>query len=190
MPTTKLHPIDPNDSKAIKQLFTYLDIDFPRFARIPLFMLQRGLKKRRLTAYLLMEDQKVIGYSICQTALELDLLHILYIAILPTFRSQGYGGQFLDLLESISPQGILLDVEDPAGGENTTEREKMMRRIHFYQRNGFNLKADFTFNNFGFYMNIMSNVQLPQQDWLHFYRRLYDQAYGLPISRFAIRPVK
>ena len=69
-----------------------------------------------------------------------NISNILYFAIEPSLRGKGYGTQSLkQICEYFSNNKIILDVEDPFECNNEREREKRLKRIHFYNKAGFKL---------------------------------------------------
>lgn len=173
-----------------RQLYIVLDQDFPRFERIPWPLLKNGLRRKILTAYFLTDGDAIYGYAIWQKAFRFDYQHLLYFGVLAQYRKQGIGSDFLQLLVKKAKQGILLEVEDPQAAKNRAEQSECQRRIKFYEQNGFTLYSNFSFTNFGFQMRVMSNTKLPQSIDLTYYRALYDQAYGLPLGRVALKKSK
>ena len=61
-----------------------------------------------------------------------------HFAVEPEMRGQKIGEKFLAHLASISPKPIILEVELP-------EEEMSIRRIKFYERNGYKLRDDITY---------------------------------------------
>lgn len=64
------------------------------------------------------------------------ILFVLYLAVPDELRSKGYGAAILDDVRArFGGKDIVLHVEDP--DKNEQKREQRIRRIKFYERNGF-----------------------------------------------------
>lgn len=189
-----LEPV-PTDGRSLATLFRLLDIDFPAGARIPLFMLRASLKSGRLKGVYLTSGpaggraacRDICGYAVYQRHAGLRLTHILYLAILPRYRCRGLGGALMERLGALAGGRILLDAEDPRRAGDAEARETASRRMAFYRRNGYRAYPHFKFVNFGYPMRVLSSWPLPRRNWLRIYRRLYDNAYGFPISGLLIK---
>lgn len=65
-----------------------------------------------------------------------DVVYLLYIAIKESCRNQGLGSAAIRVLrERYAPRRMILNVEPPE--EECDNREQRVRRIGFYERNGF-----------------------------------------------------
>ena len=69
-------------------------------------------------------------------------LYLIYLATQEEERGKGWGGKFFELLTSIEsqseqpPQALILEVQDVAEAEKTSEAEKVdaIRRVRFYEK--------------------------------------------------------
>ena len=98
------------------------------------------------------------------------LCHILYFALLETYQNQGIGTYTLDWLKSYKQNDkICADLEMPVESNNLDQR---MKRIHFYQKNGF-IKSEvhYTWQNES-YQIYSYNGNVSQKEfsefWYHF----------------------
>ncbi len=99
-----------------------------------------------------------------------DVTHILYLAIAPELRGQGYGSQALRLVRGLKPEArIIADLETPyEGALNNGQRT---RRIAFYERNGFAKTAvRYTWNGER-YEILVSGGAFSEADFNAFWRR-------------------
>lgn len=174
------------ENDAINELFRLLDVDFPMYARIPLVLLRTGLKRGFIKAVYLQQGKQVLGYAIFQLVPQLKAVHVLYLAVLPPYRSCGAGSLLLKKLNRLAAGRLVLEVEDPEflRGKERTLAEK---RIAFYHKNGLALLPGFRFVNFGFHMRVMMGFKAEQRDWMKQYRKMYNNAYILPISFFMLQ---
>ncbi len=69
------------------------------------------------------------------------ITYVLYLAIDPSTRGMGYGSVALDTIAAMySDTGIALDIETVSkmdGSEDPADRANRLRRLHFYEKNGF-----------------------------------------------------
>jgi len=176
----------PADKKSLHLLFWHLDQDFP-FMRAPFFILGRSMKRDCLHGVYLTDGDKIYGYALYQHVPRFQVVHVLYLAIVSRYRSNGLGGILLEQLNELDKNGILLEVEDPKKANDPEEIRIRTHRIAFYKRNGLKLHPDFKFNHFLFPMRVMANCKLPSLNWHHFYQKLYYRVYRLPFSYLLIR---
>jgi len=79
------------------------------------------------------DDDTLIGFA--QIFKKPDLQFLRYIAMLPEFRSKGYGGKMLDMI--LAERGnvpLVLDIEPP--DEKAANYEQRIRRLKFYRKHG------------------------------------------------------
>lgn len=79
------------------------------------------------------DDNEFIGFA--QILKKTDLQYLMYMAMLPQFRSKGYGGQMLELiLKERGNVPLALDVETL--DETAENYEQRVRRVRFYLKHG------------------------------------------------------
>lgn len=178
----------PLDQENLMNLRRYLKHDFSYITGPLYFMFSRALKKGEFHGLYLKDAEKEIGYAIVKDISNLGLTLIKFLAILPPYRSGGYGSVFMDQLK-LQFGNLILEVEDPDKVQDNNQEEKVTRsrRITFYERNGLQLDPDIKFIHAGYPLRVMSNIMLPKADWLHIFRNSHNQLYGLPISRFILK---
>lgn len=159
---------------SLRELKRYMQADFPGLNMIPFAIQKRALRKGILHAVYLTNGGTKFGYAVCHNLSNPAATQIMYLAVLPEYRSQGLGGRFLELLRSINPAcGLLLEVDMPAH-ENDGDKS---RRIAFYRRNGLELIPDVVLNVVGHPMYVMADEPL-HTDWRRLYKRIYCDIYG------------
>lgn len=187
MDNLKLQQI-PLDRHHMSQLFDFVRKDFPFLTHIPFFIIRRAMKRGVLYGAYLTEGETIYGYAIYQIEPSLNVMHVLYLAIRAEYRSLGLGGALMERLQGLAMNGLILEVEDPAGAakdhEEFTERT---RRISFYERNGLALQPELRLSHFGYPIRIMTNKPLPVLDWLRYCRLLYNRVYVIPLANFVIK---
>ena len=92
-------------------------------------------------------------------------------------------------LDVLSPEGILLEVEDPELAQTEQELSIRARRIAFYERNGLTLDKTIKLSNFKHPLLLMTSTKLPvlnERKLQKFYRQLYNRVYRVPIGQIAV----
>ena len=175
--------------RTLNRLFKFVLVDFGFLDHIPFPIMRKALKKNILHAVYLTDGINVYGYAIYQEIPKYGGIHVLYLAIAPEFRSYGLGSVMRRRLDALSPEGILLEVEDPDLSQNEEELSIRTRRITFYERNGLTLKKSVKLTNFKHSYLLMTNSKLPvlnERKFRKFYRQLYNRVYRMPIGQIAV----
>lgn len=157
------------------QLKEFMKVDFPGLNMIPFVFQKRALQSGILRASYLCSGDSIFGYAVYHIMDELPATQIMYLAVLPEYRSSGLGGRFLQLLRQVKPgYTLLLEVDKPTGNEQAGDK---LRRIAFYRRNGFELVPGLVVSVVGHPMLVMTNGQL-QANWKRLYKDIYCSIYG------------
>lgn len=175
--------------RTLNKLFKYVLIDFGFLDHIPFPIMRKALKKNILRAVYLTDGINVYGYAIYQEIPKYGGIHVLYLAIMPEFQSYGLGSVMLRRLDVLSPEGILLEVEDPELAQTEQELSIRTRRIAFYERNGLTLDKTIKLSNFKHPLLLMTSTKLPvlnERKLQKFYRQLYNRVYRVPIGQIAV----
>ncbi|ARD48702.1 hypothetical protein SporoP37_11430 [Sporosarcina sp. P37] len=175
--------------RTVNKLFEFVLVDFEFLDHIPFPIMRSALKKKILHAVYLTDGINVYGYAIYQRIPKYGGIHVLYLAIAPDYRSFGLGSILLQRLNAMSPEGILLEVEDPDFAKNESELSVRTRRIAFYERNGLMLNKTVKLTNFKHPLLLMTSTELPPlngRSFRQFYRQLYNRVYRVPIGKIAI----
>lgn len=119
----------------------YLVYDFPKNERKPLSVILRSLKRNEYEAYGIFDGDDLCGYAylVVQKRKNRCCYLLDYLAIDRQRRGQGIGSIFLlELRKRLYEADMLLcEVEDPALAVDEADRAERIRRIHFYEKNGF-----------------------------------------------------
>ena len=142
-------------SDAYYSLYAHMKRDFPQGELAPFFAIKRNLNRKIYTAYYL-TDSRDIGYAIVTAPPGLKYALLNYFAVYPEYRSQGYGGAFMDIIrERYRDRALVLEAEDPTAQKNAERRCAATRRIAFYERAGFRTLPTARAKIFGTDMSIM-----------------------------------
>ena len=115
-------------------------------AKLPDFARVRAGDSMIGRALALLDADAVVGFALCDYLAASNLLHLKYLAVDPTRRSQGAGGRLLNAVaaagETIAQaigrhgcRGVLIEIEIPDSPPPDADRSLRTRRIAFYERN-------------------------------------------------------
>lgn len=121
--------------RRVKQLYLR---SFPEYEREPWGWLLLKSRFSRADFMAFYDQEKFVGFAY---VLHSQGCHyILFLAVDDQVRSQGYGGRIIQQLRHrYGDDQLLLDVEEP--DVRAANNKQRLRRIAFYQRNGFHLTA-------------------------------------------------
>ncbi len=115
-------------------------------AKLPDFARVRAGDSMIGRALALLDADAVVGFALCDYLAASNLLHLKYLAVDPTRRSQGAGARLLNAVaaagETIAQaigrhgcRGVLIEIEIPDSPPPDADRSLRTRRIAFYERN-------------------------------------------------------
>lgn len=116
--------------------------DFPAGEVKPLEQMLKAKKNGKYFALGYFDDGELAGYAYFIKSAERNTFLLDYLAVLSSRRSGGYGSRFLaQLKEMVQEQGgsLILEVENPDYAPPGAERDYMIKRIGFYEKNGLHL---------------------------------------------------
>ncbi|WEV71619.1 GNAT family N-acetyltransferase [Lactobacillus sp. ESL0785] len=107
---------------------------FPKWERFPLWQLNLMARHKNVHFQALYDNGKFCG--LVYYTVGSQTVYLLYLAVNPNLRGQGYGTQILQHLQAEFPdKQLTLDIEPVTkAAKNYSQR---VRRLHFYERNGF-----------------------------------------------------
>lgn len=176
--------------ETLKVFFDRLNDEFKLFERVPLFVMRLAMKKDILHAVYLTDGKEAYGYAVYQEIPGYDSIHVLYLAILPDYRSLGLGSVLMQQLKKLTKDGIIFEVEDPEAARNEDDLITRNRRIAFYKRNGFHLNQGVKVKDFNHMLLLMSTKKLPKLDkhkFKKFYQGLFNRVYRIPVGKISIK---
>ena len=112
--------------------------DFPLSEINPLTMIKKLHKKGEYIGFGLFEDDSLRSYGLFVPSPSKVIL-LDYLAVLPQYRQSGFGSVFLSDLRNFNHiyDGVIIEVEDPEDSITNEEHQMQMKRIAFYEKNGF-----------------------------------------------------
>ena len=141
-----------------KKVASLYEAAFPVEERLPLWQLSwNNLKNGQ--SFLTYFDQEVfIGftYAICTD----NLVYLLFLAVEESKQSQGYGSQILaQVKEEAGGRPCALTIE-PMDEEQVSNRGQRLKRLAFYERNGYQLLNHFYFEGTERYQILITDRSL------------------------------
>lgn len=117
----------------------YMVKDFEVGELKPLTLILELKKEKLYFCYGLFDEGELRGYAFFIGRKEEGFVLLDYYAICASQRSMGYGSSFLELLSRGITEfsGIIAEVEDPEKARDENEKKQRLRRVAFYERNGF-----------------------------------------------------
>jgi len=145
--------LEPEGLAAVYQ--QHLLRDFPPIEQKPLPLLLELCQAGRYCGYGFYEGRQLLGYAFFALPSHQRDILLDYLAVVPQLRNQGLGSQFLAMIVTELGdryRALLLEVEDPAYGEDEADQELRRRRIGFYLRNGMELRGLKCFVQDGYFL--------------------------------------
>ena len=145
------------------KLYTLNDEAFPKEERIPSDRLLALLRQLGCDAWAFYEGD-FVGFAILLADDDIQMAYLSYFAIAGACRSRGYGAAALQKLAQVyDGYQIVLDMERM--DENADNYAQRMRRLAFYERNGYR-RAQTGFRYFKMDLEIMcSRGEFREQDF-------------------------
>lgn len=143
---------------------------FPEQERRPIFLFWLSSKLGKIDVFTLEKNEEFVGLLI--TAKNKDIVWVDYLAISSKFRGQGLGSESLERLkEYYSDSRIFLEVETPL--DNVDNYHQRVKRISFYNQNGFN-NSGLRVNCFDCDFTILSyNGNIKYQEYVNITKTTY-----------------
>ena len=134
-----IYPLTPT----FKNVASLYEAAFPVEERLPLWQLSWNSLKRGQSFLAYFDREVFIGltYSIYTE----NLVYLLFLAVEESKQSQGYGSQILaQVKEEAGGRPCVLTIE-PMDEERVSNRGQRLKRLAFYERNGYQLLNHFYF---------------------------------------------
>ena len=160
-------------SPVLPELFRLYRASFPLIERVD-FNIYLNDQTGTLDILGFFHEEAFCGFAALMTYG--DLSQILYFAIEEKLRGRGYGAVALEAMrESYGTGRIMADLEDPlTQAPGSPERAERERRIHFYQRNDYQLtdvRFEWEKEN---YVMMISGGALTMKEYASFWKQAED----------------
>lgn len=134
-----IYPLTPT----FKKVASLYEVAFPLEERLPLWQLSWNSLKNGQSFLAYFDQEVFIGftYAICTD----NLVYLLFLAVEESKQSQGYGSQILaQVREKGGERPCVLTIE-PMDEEDASNRTQRLKRLAFYERNGYRALNHFYF---------------------------------------------
>lgn len=134
-----IYPLTPT----FKKVASLYEAAFPVEERLPLWQLSWNSLKNGQSFLAYFDQEVFIGftYAICTD----NLVYLLFLAVEESKQSQGYGSQILaQVREEAGERPCVLTIE-PMDEEDASNRTQRLRRLAFYENNGYQSLNHFYF---------------------------------------------
>lgn len=121
-----------DEYKVIKDLMIKV---FPKNEILPMWILLLLSKRKMVDFNAYYDDEEFVGFS--YSVVNCDTVFIFYLAVNDKIQSKGYGTQILECIKKkYKGKEITLNIQKI--DESLENYEQRLKRLKFYQRNGFN----------------------------------------------------
>ena len=172
-------------SADFKQLTAVYEEAFPPIERLPLWFMKMRARTGQGEFVGIYDDDEWVGFA--YNIVNAKLAYVLFLAIDPAKREHGYGSQALAALkERYAGQQLALSAERP--DEEAPNAEQRVRRLNFYQRNGFNRTGFASKEKEGLEYELLAHGEVKVQDFLELMAQFTKQRqrYFLPIKMIEV----
>lgn len=129
-----IHLISVNKTNAMPKIKKLYINAFPKFERLPFWLLVYKSKKKTSDFYAIYDDSQYVGFLFL--TYYKDIVYVYYLAIDPSQQSKGYGSKILQYLGDVyKDKRLLLNIEKV--DHSADNYEQRLKRKLFYEKNGF-----------------------------------------------------
>ncbi|MBP1761048.1 MAG: hypothetical protein H6Q64_590 [Firmicutes bacterium] len=171
----------------LKDFYPRIERDFASGEYPPMDVLYDHMLQGKQEGYALWDGNRYLAYSFWVANLAYDHILITLFAVLSEYRGQGIGTIFLkNLHKMINNSIIIVEVEKPEEAKTKKERDKRLRRIAFYEKEGYILINGIDYIIWDIPMHLMVRSQkinepLNNQEVIQIMQQIY---FGLLGKRF------
>ena len=153
---------------------------FPVEERLPLRQLSWNSLKNGQSFLVYFDQEVFIGftYAICTN----NLVYLLFLAVEESKQSQGYGSQILaQVREEAGERPCVLTIE-PMDEEQVSNRAQRLKRLAFYERNGYQALNHFYFEGSERYQILTTDKSLSLVDLERALAKTFLGRYGIRVD--------
>jgi arginine decarboxylase len=156
----------------LETYFKLLKNDYPEKEIFPYKNMEAAYRGKKLKLILIYSDHVLIGYAFLTVLDESNMVVINYLAILPEYRSKGYGHIFINELKSryADSGGILVEIEKPFEEKSISSKH---RQAKFYEDLSF-IKQNYAYK----ILTTGSESFLPMLLYVCNLKNTHDYVYG------------
>ena len=165
--------------KLIKDLYRE---SFPKNERFEFKHLIKSSKRKYNSFFAVYDNNNLIGLT--YLTFDKNIVFILYLSVSSKYRDKGYGSQILRALkDGYKNHDFILDIE--ALKEDAENYEQRLKRVKFYEKNGFyltNLAMQYKGEEYE-YMCTNKNLNITDKLIVRLFSKLFSPLYQM-LSRF------
>ena len=120
----------------------------------------------------LFDGADLLGYAALWTAPDIPLVLLDYLGVTASRRNSGLGAEVLTRLKQQN-RPIVLESELPIAGDRAEENDLRLRRIRFYQRNGFTPVYRMATCGLAWQALLYDPTNTPVEDIMRWHRAIY-----------------
>jgi GNAT superfamily N-acetyltransferase len=141
----------------LKEIYPRIIEDFAVNEYPPIDVLNNHLQQGRQEGYVLCDGTRDVAYSFCAASSANDYILITLLAIFKEYRGQGIGSVLLNELHKIyaNKHAAIVEVEKSEEAQTAEERDKRLRRIAFYEKEGYCLLKGINYTIWDIPMHLM-----------------------------------
>lgn len=172
------------DASELKDIYPRIERDFATGEYPPMDVLYDHMLQGRQEGYALWDGNRYLAYSFWAANPAYDHILITLFAVLSEYRGQGIGTIFLKKLHKMINESItIVEVEKPEEAKTDEERDKRLRRIAFYEKEGYILINEIDYIIWDIPMHLMVrspkiNEPLNNQEVIQIMKQIYFRLLG------------
>lgn len=152
---------------------------FPGNEQVPFLLLQVNCWRKMVDCFAYFDGDVFVGFAYILS--NENVSYIFFLAVPDSLQSQGYGSLILnDLIHELIDHSILITIEviDESAG-NYIQR---LKRLDFYERNGFKLSNHFYHEGDQTYQFISSNNEVDLKSFLKMMKNYFFYLYNVSVE--------
>ncbi|MDO4911972.1 MAG: GNAT family N-acetyltransferase [Lactobacillus sp.] len=136
---------------------------FPPFERFKTSTLLLWSLRKKVEFSAVYDGEKFCGLT--YVTYDDDTVYLLYLAVSEKLRGQGYGSKILTMLDERFPdKQIVIDIEPVV--KTAKNYQQRLKRLRFYQRNGFKLTGEKLVDDDGEFVTMVSHHKFDHDAFL------------------------
>ena len=149
-----IYPLTPT----FKKVASLYEAAFPVEERLPLWQLSWNSLKNGQSFLAYFDQEVFIGftYAICTD----NLIYLLFLAVEESKQSQGYGSQILAQVRKEAGERPCVLTIEPMDEEDASNRTQRLKRLAFYENNGYQALNHFYFEGTERYQILITDRSL------------------------------
>ena len=146
--------------------YKHIEQDFSEDEHAPYAVLYEQLQNGIQEGWVFCDGDRDLAYSICAASNANEFVLVSLLAVYPEYRGRGIGSVFLKAMNEkfADKQAILVEVEKPELSKSAEDRSSRVKRIAFYEREGFYGIPGIDYAIWGVPMHIMAKPMIASKE--------------------------